>query len=188
LHVNSRAGSAIAIGNIRGAHLAVGKEGRVHVAWRGSGKAKGHGDAVPILYTRLNDKRTAFEPERDVIQSAVGLDGGGSVCADDRGNVWVAWHAPEPGARGEENRRVWLARSADEGKTFAREQAVSPQVTGVCGCCGLRALSDRKGNRYVLYRSATGGINRDTYLLVLASGERSSTATRFRPGAWRAAP
>ena len=41
--------------------------------------------------------------------------------ADDAGNVWVAWHAPEPGSRGEEHRRVWVARSSDEGKTFAAE-------------------------------------------------------------------
>jgi hypothetical protein len=170
LQVNTRAGSAIAIGNIRGAHLAVGKEGRVHVAWMGSDKAKAHGVATPMLYTRLNDAGTAFEPERDIIQAAVGLDGGGSVCADELGNVWVAWHAPEPGARGEENRRVWLAQSADLGKTFGPEQAVSPEATGVCGCCGMRALSDRKGKVYLLYRSAMGGINRDTYLLV--SGER----------------
>jgi hypothetical protein len=32
LRVNSRPGSAIALGNMRGAHLAVGKGGRVHVS------------------------------------------------------------------------------------------------------------------------------------------------------------
>src|SRR5438309_7219221 len=36
LRVNSHEGSAIAIGTVRGAHLAVGKKGRVHVAWMGS--------------------------------------------------------------------------------------------------------------------------------------------------------
>src|SRR5689334_17991691 len=33
LKVNSQPGSAIAAGNIRGAHIALGKNGRVHVAW-----------------------------------------------------------------------------------------------------------------------------------------------------------
>src|SRR5437773_2688731 len=53
--VNSRPASAIAIGNIRGAHLAVGKNGRVHVAWNGSGKAepKAPGETTPVLYARL---------------------------------------------------------------------------------------------------------------------------------------
>src|SRR5947209_11569078 len=65
LRVNSQRGSAIAIGNIRGAHLAVGKNGRVHVAWMGSNKAEptGPSRATPMLYARLNDKGTAFEPQ-----------------------------------------------------------------------------------------------------------------------------
>ncbi len=32
--VNSRPGSAIAVASIRGAHLAMGKDRRVHVAWQ----------------------------------------------------------------------------------------------------------------------------------------------------------
>src|SRR5262249_47408447 len=81
------------------------------------------------------------------------------------GNVYVAWHAPEPGAKGEENRRVWIARSTDEGKTFAAEKPASVDRTGACGCCGLRAFNDAKGNVYVLYRSASHEVHRDTYLL-----------------------
>src|ERR1051325_2533981 len=34
--VNSQPGSAIAVGSIRGAQLALGRNGRVHVAWNGS--------------------------------------------------------------------------------------------------------------------------------------------------------
>jgi len=167
LQVNSRAGSAIAIGNIRGAHLALGKNGRVHVAWMGSDKAepKAPGGVTPMIYTRLNDAGTAFEPERSLITSAVGLDGGGSVAADDSGNVYVAWHAPEPQTRGEANRRVWVARSTDEGKTFAREKPAYREPTGACGCCGMRAFADHKGNLYMLYRSAAEEVHRDIYLL-----------------------
>jgi hypothetical protein len=167
LQVNSQSGSAVATGNIRGAHLAVGKKGRPHVAWMGSHGAEPRGPdkAAPMLYSRLNDAGTAFEPQRNLIQAAVGLDGGGSVAADDAGNVYVAWHAPEPGTKGEDSRRVWVAHSADEGKTFAPEKAASEKSTGVCGCCGMRAFSDRKGTLYMLYRSAERGVNRDTYLL-----------------------
>jgi hypothetical protein len=164
LRVNSVQDSAIAIGNIRGAHLAVGKEGRVHVAWNGSGKG---GPAFEsMFYTRRNDQGTAFEPQRNVIESAKGLDGGGSVATDDSGNVYVVWHAPEPGTKGEERRRVWVARSTDEGKTFAHEKAAFDKDTGACGCCGLRAFADRTGNVYVLYRSALQRLQRDTYLLL----------------------
>lgn len=167
LRVNSQPGSAIATGNIRGAHLAVGKQGRAHVAWMGSDKAvpRAFGNAAPMLYSRLNDAGTAFEPQRNLIQAAAGLDGGGSVAADGVGNVAAAWHAPEPGTRGEASRRVWVALSSDEGRTFAREKPVSDPATGVCGCCGMRAFFDRAGGLYLLYRSAAGGVNRDTYLL-----------------------
>src|SRR5690606_26418679 len=79
LRVNSHPGSAVAVGNIRGAHLAVGKNGRAHVAWMGSGKAppKGGSGEAPMLYARLNDAGSAFEPQRNVIRFAAGLDGGG---------------------------------------------------------------------------------------------------------------
>src|SRR5262249_20418379 len=87
IRVNSQAASVIALGNIRGAQLALGKNNRVHVAWMGSGKAqpRGPGDATPMLYTRLNDAGTAFEVQRNLIQKAPGLDGGGSVAADKAG-------------------------------------------------------------------------------------------------------
>src|SRR5262245_33425346 len=37
IRVNSVPGSAVAAGTIRGAHIALGKNGRVHVSWNGSG-------------------------------------------------------------------------------------------------------------------------------------------------------
>jgi hypothetical protein len=90
LRVNSEPGSAVAVGTIRGAHLAVGKNGRVHVAWNGRHNPGGH--SAPILYARMNDARTSFDPQRNVMQFSGGLDGGGSIAADKSGNVYVAWH------------------------------------------------------------------------------------------------
>jgi hypothetical protein len=172
LRVNSSPGSAIAMGNIRGGHLAIGKKGRVHVAWNGS-RSAGQPGREPMLYARLNDAGTAFEPQRNLIQSAYGLDGGGAVAADGLGDVYVLWHAPEPGKDGEGNRRVWIARSRDDGKTFERERVAYHQPTGACGCCGLNTFADRSGALYVLYRSATEMVHRDMYLLV--SRDRGDT-------------
>lgn len=166
LQVNSQPGSAIAAGNIRGAHIALGKNGRVHVAWNGSHSLTGKMGREPMLSTRLNDAGTAFEPERNVIQMAWGLDGGGALAADNAGSVYVLWHAPAPGREGEANRRVWIARSTDEGATFEREKPAWDRPTGACGCCGLNAFADRNGTLYVLYRSATEVVHRDIYLLV----------------------
>jgi hypothetical protein len=190
IRVNSQAGSAIAVGNIRGAHLATGKNGRVHVAWNGSQKAspKAPGKArspawmlTPMLYTRLDDAGTAFEPQRNVIQSAGGLDGGGSVAADAAGNVYVFWPAPEPGRQGEDNRRVWVAVSTDEGKTFAAEKAASTEPTGACGCCALRAFADARGMVYVLYRGARDVRQRDIYLLTSADKGKSFRGEDVHP-------
>jgi hypothetical protein len=165
LRVNSQSGSAIAIGSIRGGQIALGKGGRVHVAWNGSNKVKVAGGS-PMLYARLNDAGTAFEEQRNLMQSTSILDGGGTVAADDAGNVYVAWHALKTGGeRGEDHRQVWVARSADEGKTFSPEAPAWAEPTGACGCCSLKAFADSKGAVYLLYRSANAGVNRDIYLL-----------------------
>ena len=165
--VNSQSDSAIAVGTIRGAHLAVGRKGRIHVAWNGSqpNATDGH-EGVPMLYARLNDAGTAFEPERDLMTFTGGLDGGGTVAADDQGNVYVLWHGSPPGnSAGEAGRAVFVARSSDDGKTFAREKQANPKPTGACGCCGMRAFADRAGNVFALYRAASEKVNRDEVLL-----------------------
>jgi hypothetical protein len=166
--VNSQNGSAIAVGTIRGAQLALGKGGRVHVVWNGSqGAPVATHPGSPLLYTRLNDRGTAFEPERDLIMHAAGLDGGSSVAADQNGNVYVTWHAREPNAsEGEEGRAVFIRRSKDEGATFDPERPALRQATGVCACCGMRALADDSGAVYMLFRAASAMTNRDELLAV----------------------
>jgi hypothetical protein len=165
--VNSQPKSAMAAGTIRGAQLAIGKNGRVHVAWNGHAPKKGAWMEAPMLYTRLNDAGTAFDPERDVITVARGLDGGGSVAADEQGNVYVFWHAPKPGnTNGEAGRAVFVARSTDDGQTFAPEKLATDKPTGACGCCGMKAFADSQGNVFALYRAASEQVNRDEVLLV----------------------
>jgi len=166
VRVNDRRGSAIATGTVRGAHIALGRDGRVFVAWMGSKEAepRAPGGAAPMLVARTESPGGRFEPERNVLQHAVGLDGGGSIAADGAGNVYVVWHGGAPG-RGEVARRIWMARSRDDGRTFASEVAVDPGATGVCGCCGMRAFADAAGRLYMLYRAATEEVHRDMVLL-----------------------
>jgi hypothetical protein len=183
MRVNSQSGSAIAAGTIRGAQVALGKEGRVHVAWNGSGRAipTGPGGGAPMLYARLNDAGTAFEPQRNLMQRTRNLDGGGSVAADGAGNVYVAWHGHEGSSDGEQGRRLWVARSRDEGKSFAREAPAFAQPTGACACCGSRAFADCGGAVYVLYRSASTYVDRDMYLLVSRDRGDSFSGERIHP-------
>jgi hypothetical protein len=172
LRVNSQSGSAIALGTIRGAQLALGKNGRVHVAWNGSGQAapKGPGKGVPMLYSRLNDAGTAFEPQRNLMQFTSNLDGGGTVTADRSGAVYVAWHGSDAAAGEEAARRLWVARSRDAGKSFERERPAFSQPTGACACCSSRAFADSKGKVYLLYRAATNHTGRDMVLLTSQNG------------------
>lgn len=68
LKVNSIPGSAVAVGTIRGPHIALGKYGRVHVVWNGSQAARGrphHGS--PMLFTRMKLDGSGFEKERNLM-------------------------------------------------------------------------------------------------------------------------
>src|SRR5262245_54857614 len=198
IRVNTQPHTAMAMGTIRGAQLAVGKNGRVHVVWDGMGEGATHGahgahnhdpsthrhpdhdsaahsrpphDAAaskqPSFYARLNEAASAFEPERNIITYAYGLDGGSSVAADPQGNVYVTWHAAQPGnTNGEGGRAVFVARSSDEGKSFQREAPAISKPTGACACCGMRAFADSHGNLLALYRAAYQMTNRDETLLI----------------------
>lgn len=177
IQVNSQDGSAIAVGTIRGGHLALGKSGRVHVSWNGSSKAepKNPIQGVPMMYTRLNDKGTAFERQRNLMTKSAILDGGGTLAADAQGNVYVAWHGLDAKLeKGEGNRKVWVSISNDEGKTFAAEKPAWSENTGACGCCGMRGFTDRKGSTYFLYRAAFETSNRGIYVL-----KSSDSGARF---------
>ncbi len=192
VRVNSQPGSAVAMGTMRGAQIALGAEGRVHVAWNGSTIAEPRGPGfapgaahkgLPVLYAR-SDGAGAFEAQRNLMTSTAYLDGGCAVAADGAGRVYVAWHASAlDGSPQESARNVWLAESTDEGATFGRERGILPQALGACGCCGMAATTDPSGGIVLLYRAATGGTERGMYLLESSDQGRSFGA---RPlDSWR---
>ncbi len=169
LRVNSGAGSAIAVGTIRGAQIALGRKGRVHVCWNGSDRAepKPAQGGAPLMYARLADDRRTFESQRNLLGPTRHLDGGAAVAADADGRVFVIWHAtPATGEAGEVRRAVFVAASTDDGSHFATERIISPPGSGACGCCGLQAQSSPNGTLAVLYRGATAVDARPINLLV----------------------
>ncbi len=182
IRVNSEPNTAGAIGTVRTAHIAIGKENSVHIVWNGFGK-KANGEPTTYqAYTRLNETRSAFEPQRNLITWAWGLDGGGSVATDKTGNVYVVWHAMGV-EKGEANRGVYMTRSANGGATFERERQINPEPTGACACCGLRAFVDSKGDLSILYRRAKEGEYRDTMLLT--SKDRGATFSERALAGWK---
>jgi hypothetical protein len=189
IRVNSEPGSAIAVGTVRGARLALGRGGQVHVAWNGSSKTapKAPGNSVPMLYSRLAGDGRSFEAERNLMQSTSGLDGGGTIAADASGNVYTVWHGQhmvngKPDS-GEDKRRVYLAQSRDGGATFEAERPISPASTGACGCCGMAALANRSGEVFVMYRTAREIVHRDMNLLT--SGDRGKSFRSFDLQGWQ---
>lgn len=178
LTATTAANRAMATGNVRGGQLALGRDGRAHVAvhvvWNG---VPAKGAPEPMSYARLDARGSAFEPPRDLAGRHHGLDGGGAVAADGAGNVSVVWHAPEEGQEGEAARRVWVASSTDDGATFAEEVAASEPGTGVCPCCGLNAFALDGGGLAIVYRCAREEVHRDM-LLVSRPDARAPFTTR----------
>jgi hypothetical protein len=183
MRVNSIAGSAIATGSIRGAQIALGRNGRVHVAWNGSKPGESaDGPRIPMWYARSNAAGSAFEEQRVLTTWTQGLDGGGAIAADRSGRVVVAWHA-RGAVPDEPQRAVYLAKSSDDGRTFSREERATSAALGSCACCGMRALIDKAGGVQLLYRAATEGINRDATWISLGGGQPARPPVRVH--AWR---
>jgi hypothetical protein len=159
VRVNSVASSALATGTVRGAQVALGRNGTVHVAW--------HGSKSGVWFARSIDG-AHFEPERMLSGTIGGIDGS-TVAADKNGRVSVAWHGM--GANpGEGDRTVYLANSTNDGASFAAPTPATAARVGACGCCGLKAMFDRAGTLNILYRAATDGKHRDTTWLAVRDG------------------
>jgi len=180
VRVNSEPGSVIATGSVRGGQMALGRGGFVHVAWNASRPVERDGvKQTPMWYTRLRPGGRAFDAQRAIGTQTRHLDGGGSVAADVRGNVYVVWHAAG-GIDGESNRRIYVASSADDGARFARETPFA-NAAGLCGCCQLETLIDGGGQLNVLYRAAGEGVHRDAMWLRFVHGR---AAAPIRLQAW----
>jgi hypothetical protein len=178
--VSSQPGTAIAVGTIRGAQLALGKDGRAHVAWNAA-------DGKAMWYARLAADGASFEPQRNLLHWSGQLDGGGGVAADHAGHVMVAW-AANAGAKGESGRAIYVASSSDDGATFTKEAAAWKQPTGACACCQTRAAFDAKGRALILYRAATNETGRDTWLLTAPAAGKPFTGVDLHPWQFPACP
>lgn len=188
IRINSQAGSAVAVGTVRGVQLALGRAGRVHAVWNGSAKAQPRVDGgMPLLYASFDPGQRRFTPQRNLNTWSGSVDGGGTIAADRDGGVYAAWHA-NPAGTSDAERAVYLARSFDDGVGFAREERISADKSGACACCNLRSIVDRQGTLSIVYRAAGADVNRDTMLLWSKNRGASFASVRVDPWKLEACP
>ncbi len=186
IRVNSTPGTAVAAGTIRGAQIAVGKDNSLHVVWNGRG---GKNQPAPLLYTRSLNGGRSFEAQRDLRADTQALDGGASIAANAKGEVFVVWHgAPANAEPGEINRRVFVLKSTDNGQTFAAPKIANAEDPGVCACCSLKAFVTPTGDLLTLYRAARSMNQRDVTALISSDGGVSFTHRIVGPWAINACP
>lgn len=174
--VNSEPRSAIAAGTIRGAQIALGKDGSLQVIWNGNtGGKKELMMRAPLLHARLEPGANAFSAQQNLIGETTALDGGASIAANDQGHVNVVWHAAPAGTLGEAARLVYARDSTDDGRTFSTPQPLNDQKPGVCACCSLRAHLASDDTLSVLYRGAPEPITRGMILLSHKAGRTTLT-------------
>jgi hypothetical protein len=182
--VNNEPGTAVAMGTIRGAQLALGQGGTLHVVWNGAMKPKADGaKGMPLYYTRLEPGQTAFAPQRNLLGETGALDGGASIAADDKGDVYAVWHGKPAGAGpGETERVVFVLSSKDNGVTFGAPQVANADFAGTCACCSLKALATPDGRLMTLYRAAHTLTGRD---LTLLESKDAATFKRITLDPWQ---
>jgi hypothetical protein len=154
------------VGTIRGAQIALGAAGSVHVVWNGPG---GKDKPAPLFYARKLDGN--FLPQQSVLEDSRFLDGGASVTVGSKGEVYVVWHGALPDAApGETNRVVMVRKSTDQGAHFSKPTVANVDYTGVCACCSLKTYALPNGDLLILYRAARAADLRDVTLLRSADG------------------
>lgn len=180
--VNRQPHTAIAMGTIRGAQLAIGRDDTVHVVWNGSTKGAPPRSPAPLYYAQRS-RNGSFSAQRDVRGDTKALDGGASIAASAKGEVFIVWHgAPAEAEPGEEHRVVFVLKSTDNGTTFAPVTIANLNDQGVCACCSLKTMVAPDGELLTLYRAARTKTQRD--ITVLSSRDGGATFTPRIVGPW----
>jgi hypothetical protein len=165
--------------------MAVSPAGRVHVLIRPNPaylklrkpeKAKlTFWDLEYMLYTRLDDAREAFEPERDLSAQTLGFEGAGVVLARGEEHVACYWHGQLEQQPDESTRQIFRVVSSDGGATFGAPEPIESEVVGACRCCPLVGASSADGGVLLALRGSRqveGEVTKDAFLLTSEDGLR----------------
>ena len=147
------------------ADLAVGQDGRVHVAMATDAwKLKLPQDEWSLHYASLAPGAKAFAPVRNLNRKP---SEGFSLAADERGHVTACFLSD----------KLFTMVSQDHGQTFSAFAEINPDFNP-CNCCTTATAYGADGKLAVLYREETDN-ERDMFL-VLSDQGRGAKASRTR--------
>ena len=154
-----------------GADLAVGGDGRVHVAMANNAwKLKLPKEDWSLYYASLAPRAKAFSPVRNLNRKP---SEGFSLAADGRGSVSACFLSG----------KLFAMTSRDGGQTFAGSAEVDP-AWNPCDCCTTSATYGSDGKLALLYREETDN-DRDMYVVLWDQGRQSKpTRTRISGTGW----
>jgi hypothetical protein len=145
--------------------LAVGKDGRVHVAMGNNAwKLKLPQDEWALYYASLAPGAKTFSPVRNLNHKS---SEGFSLAAGPRSAVTACFLSG----------KLYAMSSRDNGETFSASTEIDP-AWNPCDCCTTSAAYGNDGKLAVLYREETGN-DRDIYV-ALWDQSRSGVPTRTR--------
>lgn len=151
--------------------MAVGKNGRVHVAMgTNAWKLKLPQEEWGFFHATLDPGATAFSPVRNINKKP---SEGFSLAADDKGNVTACWLSD----------RLYANVSHDNGETFAPYAEIDPRLDP-CNCCTTSAAYGADGRLAVLYREETND-ERDMHLVLWDQSKNKTTTTRLGHTRWK---
>ena len=154
-----------------GGDLAVGKDGRVHVAMSNNAwKLKLPQEEWGLYYASLAPGAKVFSPVRNINRKP---SEGFSLAADNRGSVAACFLSG----------KLFAMTSRDSGETFSASAEVNP-AWNPCDCCTTSATYGPDGKLALLYREETGN-ERDMYVALWdPSRETGPKRTRISGTSW----
>jgi hypothetical protein len=151
--------------------LAVGKDGRVHVAMGNNAwKLKLPQDEWALYYANLAPGAKAFSPVRNLNRKS---SEGFSLATGPGGAVTACFLSG----------KLYAMSSRDNGETFSASTEINP-AWNPCDCCTTSAACGNDGKLAVLYREETGN-DRDIYVALWDQSRSAPARTRVSTTGWR---
>lgn len=164
--------------------VAVGKNGSVYVVWTARVEANGKKGTDLYLSVSSDLGRTFATPVKinnDNVPAAHGMH---SLHVADDARVYVSWLdernvvAPKPSTKAEghhmeSNRELFIADSADGGRTFSPNRKIAGDA---CPCCKTALAVAKDGTVYVSWRHVLPGNYR--HIAVAASSDTGATFSK----------